>query len=178
MRDQWSPAHADRTGRRDEGSSPQGTPPRRAFRGLALPALAAASAAVLLAGCGQGDTETVAKSSKPPSVEKLASALGCKAKLTRGKVEDYRQGVCQIGKQKYTLVTFKDNEAKRGWLEFSKSYGGQYLVGSQWTIVANSPEKLGAVQAKYGGTIEEGDSHHGGGGSHQDDGGGSHHKKD
>lgn len=138
-----------------------GPPSRRLpARGLLLPALAAASAVLLLGGCGEDGTESVA-STKPPTVERLGDALGCKAKITRGRVEDYRQGVCEIGKQKYTLVTFKDNKAKRDWLEFSKAYGGTYLVGSQWTVVGEPPSELAAVQGKFGGSIEKGDSHHG-----------------
>ncbi|HEV7629297.1 MAG TPA: hypothetical protein VGO89_22620 [Streptomyces sp.] len=159
MYDQLPQVHADRTQRRDEGSSPRGALSRHS-RKLALPVLAAASAVLLLGGCsGEGDTAAAA-SGKPPTVEKLAAALDCKSKITRGKVEDYRQGVCKIDKQLYTLVTFKDNKAKRDWLEFSKSYGGTYLVGSRWIIVGEPPSKLATVQGKYGGSIEEGDKHH------------------
>lgn len=160
MKDELPTVRAGRAERRDETSSPRDSRFGRQSRRLALPALAAASAALLLAGCG-GDDSTVAVSSKPPSVEKLAAAVGCKAQLTRGKVEDYRQGVCDIGKQRYTVVTFKDNKAKRDWLEFSKSYGGTYLVGSRWIIVGEPPSRLAKVQGKYGGSIEEGDKHGG-----------------
>ncbi|SCK09957.1 hypothetical protein [Streptomyces sp. WMMB 322] len=159
MRDQLSPAEAGSTQRRDEGA-PLGARPRRLGR-LALPALAAASAVALLGGCsGDSGTAAVAKSSKPPTVEKLASALKCKADIQK-KVEDYRLGVCKSGKTTYTFVTFKDNRAKRGWLDYSKDYGGTYLVGSRWLVVTVKPSKLGPIQAKYGGTIERGRAHGG-----------------
>jgi hypothetical protein len=167
MKDQLSPVHADRTEHRDDVPSLRGVGSRRSRR-LALPALAAASAALLLAGCGGDGDAAAVTSSKPPTVEKLASALGCKPKFTRGKVEDYRQAVCKLDKQLYTLVTFKNNKAKRGWLEFSKSYGGIYLVGSRWMVAGNVEDHLEKVKAKYGGSIEEGANHGGdhGGGDH------------
>jgi hypothetical protein len=167
MKDQLSPVHADHTELLDDGSPQRGAGARRRYSRLAIPALAAASAALLLGGCGgDGDTAAVVTSGKPPTVEKLASALGCKPKFTRGKVEDYRQGVCKKDKQLYTLVTFKNNKAKRGWLEFSKSYGGIYLVGSRWMVAGNVEDNLDKVKAKYGGSIEEGDNHDGHGGDH------------
>lgn len=161
MKDELPTVHADRAQRRDESSPPRGSGSGRQIRRLALPALAAASAVLLLGGCsGDGDAAATV-SSKPPTVEKLASAVGCKAKLRKGKVEDFRQGICDIGKQRYTMVTFEDNKAKRDYLEFSKAYGGTYLVGSRWIVVGEPPSKLAKVQGKYGGTIEEGDKHGG-----------------
>ncbi|WP_079131954.1 hypothetical protein [Streptomyces nanshensis] len=159
MRDQLSPARADSTQRRYEGA-PLGAPSRRLPRSAA-PAVLVAAAALLLAGCG-GDSSTasVAKSSKPPTVEKLASALKCKAEIQK-KVEDYRLGVCKADKTPYTFVTFKDNRAKRGWLDYSKDYGGTYLVGSRWLVVTDEPSKLGPIQAQWGGTVERGRSHGG-----------------
>lgn len=126
-------------------------------RAAVLPMLAAVA---LLGGCGDSGDQTAAVSAKgaPPSVEKLAGAVKCKAKVTK-KVEDYRLGSCKKGKTLYTFVTFKDNEAKRGWLDYSKSYGGTYLVGSRWIALADADTKLAPVQAEFGGTIEEGASH-------------------
>ncbi|QPP08405.1 hypothetical protein G4Z16_20620 [Streptomyces bathyalis] len=159
MKDQLSPAEADSPQRRDEGT-PLGAPSRRLGR-FALPAVAAASAVLLLGGCsGDSGTVNVSKSSKPPTVEKLASALKCKADIQK-KVEDYRLGVCKADKTTYTFVTFKDNHAKRGWLDYSKDYGGTYLVGSRWLVVTVKPSKLGPIQAKYGGTVERGRGHGG-----------------
>lgn len=157
MRDQLSPAGADSTQRRYEGA-PLGAPSRR-LRRSAVPTAVAAAAAMLIAGCSGGSgTAAVAKSSKPPTVEKLASALECKADIQK-KVEDYRLGVCKSKKTPFTFVTFKDNRAKRGWLDFSKDYGGTYLVGSRWIVVTDSPSKLGPIQAKWGGTVEQGKGH-------------------
>lgn len=161
MQDRLPQVHARHSRRRDEEVSSGSAPSRHPSRRLALPALAAASAVLLLGGCsGEGDTASAA-SAKPPTVEKLGKALGCKTKITRGKVEDYRQGVCVIDKERYTVVTFKNNKVKREWLEFSKEYGGTYLVGSQWIVVGEPPTKLATVQGKYGGSIEEGDKHAG-----------------
>ncbi|MCH6160773.1 hypothetical protein [Streptomyces marispadix] len=159
MRDQLPQAEADSTQRRYEGA-PLGAPSRRPGR-LALPVAAAVSAMLLLGGCG-GDSGTanVSKSSKPPTVEKLASALKCKADIQK-KVEDYRLGVCKANKTLYTFVTFKDNRAKRGWLDYSKDYGGTYLVGSRWLVVTEKPSQLGPIQAQFGGTVERGRGHGG-----------------
>jgi hypothetical protein len=159
MRDQLSPAEAGSTQRRDEGA-PLGALSRRLCM-IALPAVAAASAALLLGGCsGDSGTASVAKTSKPPTVEKLASALKCKVDIQK-KVDDYRLGACKADKTQYTFVTFKDNRAKRGWLDFSKDYGGTYLVGSRWIVVTDKPSKLGPIQAQYGGTVERGQGHGG-----------------
>ncbi|NLU75745.1 hypothetical protein HCC61_24350 [Streptomyces sp. HNM0575] len=163
MRDQLPPAEADSAQRRCEGAPPR-SPSRGAGR-FVLPVVAVASAALLLGGCG-GDSGTanVSKSSKPPTVENLASALKCKADIQK-KVEDYRLGVCKVDKILYTFVTFKDNHAKRGWLDYSKDYGGTYLVGSRWIVVTEEPSELGPIQGKYGGTVERGRSHGGHGSS-------------
>lgn len=160
MRDQLPPAQADRAQQRDEEAQRQEAPSRRWTRRLALPAVAAASVVALLGGCSDsgGGTAAVSANGAPPTVEKLASALKCKVKITK-KVEDYRLGTCKKDKTLFTLITFKDNEAKRGWLDFSKSYGGTYLVGSRWLALADADTKLAPVQAKFGGTIEEGQSH-------------------
>ncbi|WP_314174682.1 hypothetical protein [Streptomyces winkii] len=157
MREQLPPAEADSTQRRYEGA-PLGALSRRPGR-IVLPAVVAASAALLLGGCsGDSGTASVAKSSKPPTVEKLAGALKCKADIQK-KVEDYRLGACKADKTLYTFVTFKDNHAKRGWLDYSKDYGGTYLVGSRWIVVTDKPSKLGPIQAQYGGTVERGRGH-------------------
>ncbi|MFC4494309.1 hypothetical protein ACFPA8_09200 [Streptomyces ovatisporus] len=165
MRDQLPPAQADRARQREEGAPPhEGAPSRPASRAwphrFALPALVAAAAVALLGGCSDSGDGTASVSAKgtPPSVEKLGSALECKVKVTK-KVEDYRLGSCKKDKTLFTMVTFKDNRAKRGWLDFSKPYGGTYLVGSRWLVLADSDKKLIPVQAKFGGTIEEGAAH-------------------
>jgi hypothetical protein len=165
MKDQLPAAQAARARRRQPGAplrqeGPARPSRRSPWRASALPVLVAASAVALLGGCSDSDGGTAAVSAKstPPSVEKLASAVKCKAKVTK-KVEDYRLGSCKKGKTLFTIVTFKDNEAKRGWLDYSKSYGGTYLVGSRWIVLADSDTKLAPVQAKFGGTIEEGASH-------------------
>ncbi|WP_070013329.1 hypothetical protein [Streptomyces abyssalis] len=170
MKDQSPPAESktetksesetDSTQRRDEGA-PLGIlswrPGRLVIAVIAAVAVVAAVSTALVFG-GDSGTATVAKSSKPPTVEKLASALKCKADIQK-KVEDYRLGVCTAKKTKYTFVTFKDNRAKRGWLDFSKDYGGTYLVGSRWIVVTDAPSKLGPIQGKWGGTVERGKNH-------------------
>lgn len=159
MRKQLPPVEADSTQRRYEGA-PLGAPSRRLGR-YVLPAGAAASAALLLGGCsGDSGTASVAKTAEPPTVEKLGSAVKCKAEI-RKKVEDYRLGDCKAKKTLFTFVTFKDNRAKRGWLDFSKDYGGTYLVGSRWIVVTDKASSLGPIQAQYGGTVERGAGHGG-----------------
>jgi hypothetical protein len=163
MKDQSPPAEADSTQRRDEGaplgalSWRPGKPGRFTLAVIAAVAAVAAVSTAFLFG-GDSGTVTVAKSSKPPTVEKLASALKCKVDIQK-KVEDYRLGACKADKTQYTFVTFKDNRAKRGWLDFSKDYGGTYLVGSRWIVVTDAPSKLGPIQAQHGGTVERGADH-------------------
>ncbi len=165
MRDQLPAARAARVRQREEGAPPhEGVPSRpetpRRHRRFVLPVLAAASVVALLGGCSDSGDGTASVSAKgtPPSVEKLGGALECKVKVTK-KVEDYRLGSCKKDKTLFTMVTFKDNRAKRGWLDYSKPYGGTYLVGSRWLVLADSDKKLIPVQAKFGGTIEQGASH-------------------
>lgn len=160
MRDRLSPVSPAETGstrRRYEGA-PLGAPSRPRTRHAAAVTALAAAGALLLSACGGSDTAPVAKSDKPPSVEKLATALKCKPDIQK-KVEDYRLGVCKANKALYTIVTFKDYHAKRGWLDYSKDYGGTYLVGARWIVVTQKPSQLAPIQAKFGGTVERGRGH-------------------
>lgn len=160
MNDHLAPVRGVRHQRQDERASRPEPPSGPVHSRFALAALATGSAVMLLAGCGGPDTAAVAKSSKPPTIKNLGAAVGCKPENPRkGKLKDYRQGVCKVKKTTYTFVTFDNNKAKRGYLDYSKWYGGTYLVGSRWIVVTQQASKLGVLQAKFGGSVEKGRQH-------------------
>ena len=161
MKDHLATARGGSHQRHDERASRPGGSSRPVSSRLALTALATGSALMLLAGCGGPDTAAVAKSSKPPTIKNLGAAVGCKPENPRkGKLKDYKTGVCKVKKTTYTFVTFDSNKAKRGYLDYSKWYGGTYLVGSRWAVVTEHASKLAVLQAKFGGSIEKGREHH------------------
>ncbi|GAA3073911.1 hypothetical protein GCM10020254_17150 [Streptomyces goshikiensis] len=70
------------------------------------------------------------------------------------------------GESAYRMLTFAADKGQRAWLDESQNYGGTYLVGDRWVVVAASPDALAPLRKRIGGTVESGTSH--GGASHGD----------
>lgn len=128
---------------------------RRAVIPLGVLVLAASAGAC----AGGGSKSASARPSSPPSakpssVEQLAAVLGCTPR-ERGRASDYRQAFCETASGKYVIATFNTDQGQQDWTNFSKMYGGTYLVGPRWTVVAG-PELLKPLQVRVGGRLEEG----------------------
>lgn len=112
--------------------------------------LAVTAAAAMAAGCGSGTTEVTAK---PATIEQLAAAIdGCVPKPAPGPLKDYRQASCTTPSGPFVLNTFDTDSGQGAWLEYSKIYGGTYLVGPRWVIVGKRPQ-LERLREKIGGDI-------------------------
>jgi hypothetical protein len=139
-----------------------------------VPALALA--AILAAGaCGPGDGTSgrhggsghgedvplsvlPSKPSKPMTVQQIARALGCDAKLA-GKFADYRLASCEYQGRNLVMAEFDNEKNQTDWLELSKDYGGVYLVGERWVMTGNTLAEMSPLQDKFGGKLEQGDIH-------------------
>ncbi|MFD8379400.1 hypothetical protein ACFV2X_12835 [Streptomyces sp. NPDC059679] len=149
--------------------APWVAPPRRRGRigaGAVVPAVAAV--ALLSAGCGsdgENDKASIgergkakpsasAPAARPAGVEKLGKAMGCKPEITTD-VDDYRQGVCHLGKKNYVFLSFVTAKGQRDWLDYAQMYGGSFLVGNRWVVSAESMGSLKAARDTLGGAIEK-----------------------
>ncbi|MBO3747651.1 hypothetical protein J5X84_16355 [Streptosporangiaceae bacterium NEAU-GS5] len=144
--------------------------------------LVMAAAARLVAGCAlRTDAATVAAdagkyqhhhsaqqpaapakavpSAEPLTLDQLAERTGCGDLQVQGKGTDLHQGSCQIGARRLTLATFAADEGARAWLEEAQAYGGTYLVGIRWVVVAE-PDLLLTLQGKVGGDIQAPEHQH------------------
>jgi hypothetical protein len=127
-------------------------------------ALVAGPAVALLAGCsgkmnngahaGHGGPEA-----KAATIDQIASQTGCTLSGRRN-AEELRQGACQTGTGRYTVVDFSTEQGQKSWLDEAKPWGGTYLVGKRWVIVSTVPT-LETLRQQLGGDIVNG-SHHGG----------------
>ncbi|MFD6184429.1 hypothetical protein [Streptomyces goshikiensis] len=150
------------------------TSPRVTARHV-LPCVAVMFASLLCGGCAGQHTaapRTVAagtpaptSTARPASLQDIASALGCTAEIMVD-AEELREGACGAGESAYRMLTFAADQGQRAWLDESQNYGGSYLVGDRWVVVAASPDALAPLRKRIGGTVESGTSH--GGSSHGD----------
>ncbi|MCB5166752.1 hypothetical protein LG634_18135 [Streptomyces bambusae] len=114
-------------------------------------------AAVLLTACSAGGGPRAVPG--PPPLEPLASAVPCTPEVVTDAGE-LREGACRTGEGAYRLLTFATPAGEQAWLTEARAYGGSYLVGDRWVLVAQHPGALDAVRARLGGTVEGG-AHHG-----------------
>ncbi|MFE3600199.1 hypothetical protein [Streptomyces sp. NPDC059142] len=101
---------------------------------------------------------SAAPSPRPATVEQLAAAVGCEARI-RMTVEDYRQGVCKKGDTAYTLISFTTDKGKREWVDYAQMYGGAYLIGTRWVIGTNEKRHVESARSRLGGSVEEGEGY-------------------
>ncbi|WFB10930.1 hypothetical protein LRS74_30720 [Streptomyces sp. LX-29] len=126
-------------------------------------AVTALCCAFLLSGCGgtgnaaESDRESPAR---PQSLRNIADAIGCTARINV-EAEELTQGGCTTERGTYRMVTFAADSGQRAWLTESEAYGGKYLIGKRWVVVAQSLESLDELRGKIGGTIEAAAGHNG-----------------
>ncbi|MFD3539118.1 hypothetical protein ACFWUQ_06405 [Streptomyces sp. NPDC058662] len=120
-------------------------------------AVAAALCAALLCG-GCADRQPAA--APGTSIEEIATAIGCTAEVMV-EADELRQGGCATAEGPYRMVTFAADRGLRSWLTEAKTYGGSYLVGDRWVVTNASPETLGALRDRLGGTLDTGSTHGG-----------------
>ncbi|MEU2390254.1 hypothetical protein [Streptomyces sp. NPDC007369] len=101
---------------------------------------------------------TPGPTARPGSFEEIAAVLGCTPEVTVD-AEEIREGACGTGPQAYRMATFSTEEGRSAWLAESRGYGGTYLVGPRWVVTAATPEALGPLRDKLGGTLESGSDH-------------------
>jgi hypothetical protein len=124
--------------------------------GVGMTLLAACSGQSGSAGhSGHGDN--AAPAAKPASIEQLASRTGCSPSSKRSS-EELRQAACQTSKGRYTLVSFTTDQGQQSWLTEAKPWGGSYLIGPRWVVVATAPI-LQSLRSELGGKILNGEHH-------------------
>lgn len=137
------------------------TAPRRPARGV-FAALGFVLAGVLAAGCsdsgGSNSGEGQGKPGIEGGLEKVAATAGCKPEVQQKAGSGFRQGVCRVQDARYTVMSFTTEADKQTWITEAKQWGGTYLVGPKWVVVATSPT-LKTLQEKLGGDISSGYGH-------------------
>ncbi|MEV4800234.1 hypothetical protein AB0K18_09470 [Nonomuraea sp. NPDC049421] len=93
------------------------------------------------------------------SMKKLKTSAGCPKARLQIDADELKQAACQTKRGRYTIVTFTTDKGKRDWLDYAQAYGGTYLVGDRWTVVAE-PALLEDLRKKVGGQMETGAQHH------------------
>ncbi|MEV4475317.1 hypothetical protein [Nonomuraea sp. NPDC049504] len=93
------------------------------------------------------------------SMKKLKASAGCPKARLQIDADELKQTACQTKRGRYTIATFAADKGKRDWLDYAQAYGGTYLVGDRWTVVAE-PALLEGLRKKVGGKIETGARHH------------------
>ncbi|MFK0252703.1 hypothetical protein [Streptomyces sp. NPDC090445] len=147
-----------------------------------LAACAVLPVLILCGGCAGGGTATPQDSdasssasaaapaagpaARPGSFDEIAAVLGCTPEVTVD-AEEIREGACGTGPQSYRMATFTTEEGRSAWLAESRVYGGTYLVGPRWVVTAATPEALGPLHDRLGGTLESGTDHGSGHGPSQ-----------
>jgi hypothetical protein len=96
--------------------------------------------------------------SVPATVEQLATELGCEV-YADNTTADFRQASCRHPTDHYVLLTFTAETGRRDWLNAAKPWGGTYLVGQRWVVVANDVAALEPLRDRVGGEIQLGEHH-------------------
>ncbi|MEU5808761.1 hypothetical protein [Streptomyces sp. NPDC047718] len=138
-------------------AAPQGSGAEdRAVAGAA--ATGAAGAPGATPSASPSGNPSASPAARPDSFQEIAAALGCTPEVTVD-AEEIREGACGTGPQAYRMATFTTEEGRSAWLAESRMYGGNYLVGPRWVVTAATPEALGPLHDKLGGTLESGAAH-------------------
>ncbi|MFI7464855.1 hypothetical protein [Nonomuraea sp. NPDC049646] len=114
---------------------PQGLPAHH--HGAAPPAPAAAAAPKVPAG----------------DMKQLTALLGCPGGKLQTDAAELRQAACDTPQGRLTIVTFSTDQGKRDWLDIAQAYGGAYLVGDRWVVVATA-DLLERLRDRLGGELE------------------------
>lgn len=127
--------------------------------------LSALSLMFLVLGCASGNTHEahnhgMAVSSRPgppATLEQLASQMDCKPQSRNA---EYQQEQCETSASHYVVTTFATDKGEQDWLAAAMPYGGAYLVGTRWVVVANEPQALEELRHRFGGEVQAGSAHH------------------
>ncbi|MCX4529386.1 MULTISPECIES: hypothetical protein [unclassified Streptomyces] len=134
-----------------------------------LPCVAVMFASLLCGGCAgqhtaahraEAGAPAPTSTARPASLQDIATALGCTAEIMVD-AEELREGACGAGEDAYRMLTFAADQGQKAWLDESRNYGGTYLVGNRWVVVAASADALAPLKERLGGTVETGTSHSG-----------------
>ncbi|MEU4514596.1 hypothetical protein AB0G05_34290 [Nonomuraea wenchangensis] len=85
--------------------------------------------------------------------EQLLRAVACTDPHLQVDATELRQVTCHTPAGRYTILTFATQTGTRAWLDEAQPYGGTYLVGDRWTVVA-APDLLTDLRARLGGRLE------------------------
>ncbi|MFD7626971.1 hypothetical protein ACFV7Q_13220 [Streptomyces sp. NPDC059851] len=107
---------------------------------------------------GASTAPSASPAARPDSFQDIAAVLGCTPEITVD-AEEIREGACGTGPQAYRMATFSTEEGRSAWLTEARVYGGTYLVGPRWVVTAATPEALGPLRDRLGGTLESGAAH-------------------
>ncbi|MGW2148680.1 hypothetical protein ACWCOT_30565 [Nonomuraea bangladeshensis] len=86
-------------------------------------------------------------------LEQLQRAVACTDPKPQVDATELREVICHTPAGRYTLLTFATQAGARAWLDEAQPYGGIYLVGDRWTVVA-APDLLTDLRARLGGRLE------------------------
>ncbi|MEU8779517.1 hypothetical protein [Streptomyces sp. NPDC048606] len=117
--------------------------------------LTALCGALSCGGCGTAAAghDGAAARTRPATVEEIAGAIGCTARVSV-EAEELRQGGCETVDGTFRVTTFAAERGLRAWLEETRAYGGTYLVGNRWVVTAPSEQALTGVRGRLGGSVE------------------------
>lgn len=163
--DRYGAADQDPPGRYPgRGSAGDGAPPKRSSkRKVVIATVAAAVVGGSVLGLGGAEWYS-SRNSEPKtapvlSLTEIAGKVGCEPSSVR-KSSDFQQGVCMVGQNRTTILTFTSNQKMFDWIEAAEGYGGAYLVGSQWLVTSQKAETLDPLVDKLGGGQIMLDSHY------------------
>jgi hypothetical protein len=147
------------------GHGGDGGPDRPRSKGVLIATVTAAVVVGSVLGVGGamfyggGSSDDAPAKAPTHTVAQIASALGCKPVDDGGKRAQLTQSACTVGSNRYTILTFDTDKDMAAWQAEAAGYGGAYLVGTRWLVVANTSDQLDPYVDKLGGDVVV-DSHH------------------
>ncbi len=85
--------------------------------------------------------------------DQLLRAIACTDPQVQVDAAELRQVICHAPAGRYTILTFTTQTGTRAWLDEAEPYGGTYLVGDRWTVIA-APDLLTDLRTQVGGHLE------------------------
>ncbi|MFD4556687.1 hypothetical protein ACFWP5_20645 [Streptomyces sp. NPDC058469] len=120
-------------------------------------AVAGATAALALVGCGADTKAATVPAEATGSLESLAAKVKCTPDIQTD-ADELRQAICKMSYGKFVLATFATDRGQREWINGAKDYGGFYLVGRKWVAVGTD-KIVKKLQTTLGGNEEIGTDH-------------------
>ncbi|MFI9591808.1 hypothetical protein [Nonomuraea sp. NPDC052265] len=104
-------------------------------------------------GAAPAPAPAVAPKLSGAGMEQLTTLLGCPGGKLQTDADELRQAACDTPQGRLTIVTFSTDKGKRDWLDIAQAYGGAYLVGDRWVVVA-AAGVLEQLRGRLGGELE------------------------